>query len=141
MNLGTFSNTDDCFITKNPPSFYYDSGLEEDLKQDVEVVIEHDEFQSVFNCIYDGIIIFRGDTLERYYCKSYIQGKENLYCLDFKFIFYRNTINNTYYVDNDEENILLQYPTDFGGTIDYYFLDDILALLFFNPPRFEHIYY
>ena len=59
MNLGTFSNTDDCFITKNPPSFYYDSGLEEDLKQDVEVVIEHDEFQSVFNCIYDGIIIWK----------------------------------------------------------------------------------
>ena len=141
MNLDNFANTDNCFVTKNPPAFYYDSGLEEDLKQEIEIVIEHDEFQSVFNCIYDGIIIYRGDTLERYYCKSYIQGKELLYCLDFKFIFYRNIVNNTYYVDNDQENILLQYPTDFGGTIDYYFLDDILKLLFFNPPRFEHIYY
>ena len=141
MNFDYFSNTDDCIVTKNPPAFYYDSGLEEDLKQEIEIVIEHDEFQSVFDCVYDGIIIYRGDTLERYYCKSYIQGKEISYCLDFKFIFYRNIANNTYYVDNDEENILLQYPTDFGGTIDYYFLDDILKLLFFNAPRFEHIYY
>ena len=141
MNLDNFTNTDICFVTKNPPAFYYDSGLEEDLKQEIEIVIEHDEFQSVFDCVYDGIIIYRGDTLERYYCKSYIHGKEISYCLDFKFIFYRNIANNTYYVDNDEENILLQYPTDFGGTIDYYFLDDILKLLFFNPPRFEHIYY
>ena len=54
---------------------------------------------------------------------------------------YRNIVNNTYYVDNDEENIFLQYPVDFGATIDFYFLDDILKLLFFNPPKYEQIYY
>lgn len=141
MNLDSLTSTEDCIVTKNEPSFYYDSGLEEDLKKPIEITIQHDEFQSVFDCIYDGIIIYRGDTLERYYCKSYIQGTEVPYCLDFKFTMYRNVVNNTYYVDNDEENIFLQYPVDFGATIDFYFLDDILKLLFFNPPRYEQIYY
>jgi hypothetical protein len=141
MNLDNLTNTEGCIVTKNEPSFYYDSGLEPDLKKPIEITILHDDFQSVFDCVYDCIIIFRGDTLERYYCKSYIQGRDLTYCLDFKFTMYRNIVNNTYYVDNDEENILLQYPTDFGGTVDYYFIDDILTLLFFNPPRFEQIYY
>ena len=27
MNLDNFTNTDIFFVTKNPPAFYYDSGL------------------------------------------------------------------------------------------------------------------
>ena len=97
MNLDNLTSTEDCIVTKNEPSFYYDSGLEEDLKKPIEITIQHDEFQSVFDCIYDGIIIYRGDTLERYYCKSYIQGTEVPYCLDFKFTIFTLitfTLNN-----------------------------------------------
>lgn len=141
MNLEQQSGTDGCIVQKNPPSFYYDSGLEDNIYQDVQVSIDHELFESVCTFRFTGEINHHFDDMEKYQCCAYTVGKDAAYRLDFRFTLYKSKTNNTYYVDNDEVNRFLQYPTDFGGTIDYYFIDNILPLLFFLPPKYEDICY
>ena len=141
MNLEQQSGTEGCIVKKNPPSFYYDSGLEDNIFQNVEVSIEHELFESVCTMRFVGEVNHHFDDMEKYLCSAYTYGKDYTYRVDFKFTLYKSKTNNTYYVDNDDENRFLRYPTDFGATIDYYFLDNILPLLFFQPPTFEEICY
>tara|TARA_R110002074_G_scaffold78424_1_gene177479 strand:- start:92 stop:523 length:432 start_codon:yes stop_codon:yes gene_type:complete len=143
MNLEELSTTNGCIVTKNPPSFYYDSGLEseEDMKKPVDISVDHDYFISYLELVYDDIIYYRGDKVERYYCSAHTEIKIHNFDLDFKFILYRNTINNTYYTETDPEIGPQQYPEDTGGDLNYYFLTDLLKLLFFNPPIYEDICY
>lgn len=140
MNLNDLHN---CIVTKEPPSFYYDSGLEteEDMKKPIQLTIEHDCFISFLEILYDGIVVYRGDNSERYYCNAYTEIKEYNYRTDFKFSFYRNKANNTYYTETDPENGPQKYPEDTGGIRNYYFLQELLPMLFFNCPTYEDIYY
>ena len=143
MNLQKLSTTDGCIVTKNPPSFYYDSGLEteDDMKKPVDITIDHICFISYLELLYDGIIRYRGDLVERYYCNAYTEFKEHNFKMDFKFMLFRNTLNNTYYTENDPYTGPQQYPEDSEGSLNYYFLTDLLKLIFFNPPVYEDICY
>ena len=143
MNLEELSNTAGCIVTKNPPSFYYDSGLEseEDMKKPIDLTIDHVCFISYLELIYDDIIYHRGDRVERYYCNAYTEFKEHNFKMDFKFILYKNTVNNTFYTETDPEIGPQRYPEDTGGTLNYYFLEDLMKMIFFNPPVYEDICY
>ena len=143
MNLEELSTAEGCIVIKNPPSFYYDSGLEtqEDMRKPVDIVIDHDCFVSYLELRYDDVICYRGDQVERYYCNAHTEIKIHNFRMDFKFMLYRNIVNNTYYTETDLEIGPQEYPEDTGGTLNYYFLTDLLKLVFFNPPRYEDICY
>ena len=143
MNIDDLNTIHNCVVTKTPPSFYYDSGLEteEDIKKPVNLTIDHECFISYLEILYDGIVVYRGDTSERYYCNAYTEFKEYNYRTDFTFTFYRNITNNTYYTESDPENGPQRYPEDTNGTKNYYFLPEMLKMLFFNPPTYEDMYY
>ena len=143
MNLEELNTTEGCIVTKNPPSFYYDSGLEpeEDMKKPIDISVDHNCFISYLELLYDGIIHYRGDRVERYYCNAHTEIKIHNFRMDFKFMLYRNIVNNTYYTETDLEIGPQEYPEDTGGTLNYYFLTDLLNLIFFNPPKYEDICY
>jgi len=143
MNLEELSTTEGCIITKNPPSFYYDSGLEieEDTKKPVDLTIDHICFISYLELAYEGEIYHRGDRVDCYHCNAYTEFKEHNFKMDFQFTLYRNIINNTYYTETDPELGPQQYPEDTGGSLNYYFLTDLLRMVFFNPPTYEDICY
>ena len=143
MNLEELNTSEGGIVTKNPPSFYYDSGLEseEDIKKPVDITIDHNCFISYLELLYDGIICYRGDQVESYYCNAHTEIKIHNFRMDFKFMLYRNIANNTYYTETDLEIGPQEYPEDTGGTLNYYFLTDLLKLVFFNPPRYEDICY
>jgi len=143
MNLEELNTSEGSIVTKNPPSFYYDSGLEseEDMKKPIDITIDHECFISYLELLYDGIIHYRGDQVESYYCNAHTEIKIHNFRMDFKFILYRNIVNNTYYTETDLEIGPQEYPEDTGGTLNYYFLTDLLKLVFFNPPRYEDICY
>ena len=124
MNLEELSNTADCIVTKNPPSFYYDSGLEseEDTKNPVDLTIDHVCFISYLELIYDDIIYHRGDRVERYYCNAYTEIKEHNFKMDFKFILYKNTVNNTFYTETDPGNRSPKIPRGHRWYIKLLFL-------------------
>ena len=133
MNIDDLNTIHNCIVTKTPPSFYYDSGLEpeEDIKKPVNLTIDHECFISYLEILYDGIVVYRGDTSERYYCSAYTEIKEHNYKMDFKFTFYRNITNNTYYTESDPENGPQRYPEDTSGTKNYYFLPELLKNVIF----------
>ena len=143
MNLEELNTVEGCVVVKNPASFYYDSGLEseEDMKKPVDISVDHACFISYLELLYDDIIYYRGDRVERYYCNAHTEIKIHNFRMDFKFMLYRNTVNNTYYTETDLEIGPQEYPEDTGGTLNYYFLTDLLNLVFFNPPKYEDICY
>lgn len=140
MNLDEVFQIDDFIIEKEPPAFYYDSGLD-DVYQNVKIKLENDTFISVFNCKYEGDVFLRGDSLEKYNCYSFIEIKEHNLRYDFNFCIMKNMVNNTYFVETSEEHTFLQFPMDNEGVLDYYFINDILKILFFNVPSYEDLYY
>lgn len=143
MNLEDLNSTQGCIVTKNPPSFYYDSGLEteEEMSKPIDITIDHICFISYLELLYTGSFYHRGDAVECYDCNAYTEFKEHNFKMEFKFTLFRNTINNTYYTEDDPEIGPQEYPQDTGGTLNYYFLKDLLKLVFFNPPTYEDICY
>jgi hypothetical protein len=141
MNIGDYYSLEDLEVTKEPPSFYYDSGLEENIHQLFKIKLENCSFISEFFCRHTGEIVYKGDYLERYDCNSYIEVKKNNLRYDFRFLFLKNMANNTYYIETSPELTFLQFPEDKGGVIDYYYMEDIMKLMFFNPPTFTELYY
>ena len=143
MNLDELNTTTGSIVTKNPPSFYYDSGLEteEDMKKPVDLKIDNSCFFSYLELLYIGNIYHRGQPVECYHCNAHTEVKVYNFKLDFRFILYKNTVNNTYYTETDPEIGPQEYPEDTEGKLNYYFLSDLLKMVFFNAPVYEDICY
>tara|TARA_R110001592_G_scaffold353360_1_gene652121 strand:+ start:1351 stop:1782 length:432 start_codon:yes stop_codon:yes gene_type:complete len=143
MHLDELSTTSGCIVTKNPLSFYFDSGLEteDDMKKPVDLTIDHSCFVSYLEFSYTGNTYYRGESVECYQCNAHTEIKVHNFKIDFMFTLYRNTVNNTYYTETDPELGPQEYPEDTGGSLNYYFLPDLLKMVFFIPPSYEDIYY
>lgn len=125
-------------VNKSIPNFYFDDGLTFENEINMTGVIlrsQHSEVQEYFSVDVKKI---RPDLYEFYIslqAQCFTFTTRN-YVKEYNFQMYQPYPHTNYYIVNDHENCADEFPRENGNLEELDYFNDLLKILFINPPTY-----